>query len=77
VAPFSQAFACTSVVGVWAAAPTARQLRAPDALMQALDALNRRFGKGMVGLASSRHHGARKPRAGRQVYGPPRYATGL
>ena len=56
---------------------SATSARESDALMQALDDLNRRFGKGMVGVASARHQGAGKPHAGRQDRRSPRYTTRL
>lgn len=46
-------------------------------LMDALDALNRRFGKGAVSVASAQHQQRHQQHAGRQLRRSPRYTTRL
>jgi DNA polymerase V len=50
---------------------------APSRLMDAVDALNRRFGRDAVAVASARHLGHNGPHAGRQQRRSPRYTTRL
>ena len=54
--------------------PTAAE---PTRLMEAVDALNRRFGRGAVTVASARHQARNGPHAGRQERRSPRYTTRL
>jgi len=51
--------------------------RDPSQLMAAVDALNRRFGRGAVTVASAMHRMGRKTNAGRQERRSPRYTTRL
>jgi len=51
--------------------------RDPSQLMGAVDALNRRFGRGAVTVASAMHMMGRKTNAGRQERRSPRYTTRL
>jgi DNA polymerase V len=46
-------------------------------LMDALDMLNRRFGKGAVSVASAQHQARHQQHAGRQLRRSPRYTTRL
>ena len=53
------------------------QGRAPSRLMGAVDALNRRFGRGAVTVASAAHQASNGEHAGRQERRSPRYTTRL
>jgi DNA polymerase V len=50
---------------------------APSRLMDAVDAMNRRFGRGAVTMASARHQTRNDPHASRQDRRLPRYTTRL
>ncbi|MBE0547762.1 MAG: DUF4113 domain-containing protein [Rubrivivax sp.] len=51
--------------------------RAPSRLMGAVDALNRRYGRGAVTVASAAHRDSNGEHAGRQDRRSPRYTTRL
>ena len=49
----------------------------PSRLMDAIDTLNRRFGRGAVSVASAQHQGRNGQHAGKQERRSPRYTTRL
>jgi DNA polymerase V len=49
----------------------------PERLMDAVDALNRRFGRGAVTVASAAHQARNGEHAGKQERRSPRYTTRL
>jgi DNA polymerase V len=49
----------------------------PSRLMDAVDTLNRRFGRGAVTIASAQHHSRNGQHAGKQQKRSPRYTTRL
>jgi DNA polymerase V len=57
--------------------PSGSQGAAPSRLMDAIDLLNRRFGRGAVTVASAAHQSRHGDHAGRQARRSPRYTTRL
>jgi DNA polymerase V len=57
--------------------PASTRCRQPSRVMEAVDALNRRFGRGAVGIASASHAVDTPKHAGRQERRSPRYTTRL
>ena len=64
------------LLGIGGEAAAAPQVESPR-LMDALDTLNRRFGKGAVAIASAQHQRRHDQHAGRQLRRSPRYTTRL
>jgi DNA polymerase V len=62
--------------GIGDAAPATSSAE-PSRLMGAVDALNQRFGRGAVSLASAHHQARNTQHAGRQLRRSPRYTTRL